>query len=97
MFLTGPEVIKAVTGRATTMAEVGGAEMHATVSGNAHFIAEDDRHAIALVKQLLSYLPRTTPRIRRTTSIWPIEEAWPTRASTTASRTAPPSRSTCRR
>ncbi len=57
MFLTGPEVIKAVTGRATTMAEVGSAEMHATVSGNAHFIAEDDRHAIALVKQLLSYLP----------------------------------------
>ncbi|MBL8477855.1 MAG: acyl-CoA carboxylase subunit beta [Sterolibacteriaceae bacterium] len=57
MFLTGPEVIKAVTGRATTMAEVGGAEMHATVSGNAHFIAEDDRHAIAVVKQLLSFLP----------------------------------------
>ena len=57
MFLTGPEVIKAVTGRATTMAEVGGAEMHATVSGNAHFIAEDDHHAISLVKQLLSYLP----------------------------------------
>ena len=57
MFLTGPEVIKAVTGRATTMAEVGSAEMHATVSGNAHFIAEDDRHAIALVKQLLAYLP----------------------------------------
>ena len=57
MFLTGPEVIKAVTGRATTMAEVGGAEMHSTVSGNAHFVAEDDRHAITLVKQLLSYLP----------------------------------------
>ena len=57
MFLTGPEVIKAVTGRTTTMAEVGGAEMHATVSGNAHFIAEDDHHAIGLVKQLLSYLP----------------------------------------
>lgn len=57
MFLTGPEVIKAVTGRSATMAEVGGAEMHATVSGNAHFIAEDDRHAIELVKRLLSYLP----------------------------------------
>ncbi|WP_287462232.1 carboxyl transferase domain-containing protein, partial [Accumulibacter sp.] len=57
MFLTGPEVIKAVTGRATTMAEVGGAEMHSTVSGNAHFVAEDDRHAITLVKQILSYLP----------------------------------------
>jgi len=57
MFLTGPEVIKAVTGRTTTMDEVGGAEMHASVSGNAHFVAEDDNHAIALVKGLLSYLP----------------------------------------
>ena len=57
MFLTGPEVIKAVTGRSTTMAEIGGAEMHASVSGNAHFLAEDDRHAIAIVKSLLSYLP----------------------------------------
>ncbi len=57
MFLTGPEVIKAVTGRATTMAEIGGAEMHASVSGNAHFLAEDDQHAVAIAKQLLSYLP----------------------------------------
>lgn len=57
MFLTGPEVIKAVTGRTTTMAEIGGAEMHASVSGNVHFIAEDDQHAIALVKHILSYLP----------------------------------------
>lgn len=57
MFLTGPEVIKAVTGRSTTMAEIGGAEMHASVSGNAHFIAEDDQHAIALAKHILSYLP----------------------------------------
>ena len=53
MFLTGPEVIKAVTGHTTTMEEVGGAEMHASVSGNVHFIAEDDAHAISLVKQLL--------------------------------------------
>lgn len=57
MFLTGPEVIKAVTGHTTTMEEVGGAEMHASVSGNVHFIAEDDAHAISLVKRLLSYLP----------------------------------------
>ncbi len=57
MFLTGPEVIKAVTGRSTTMDEVGSAEMHASVSGNVHFLAENDQHAIALVKQLLSYLP----------------------------------------
>lgn len=57
MFLTGPEVIKAVTGRTTTMNEIGSAEMHASVSGNVHFIAEDDQHAIAMVKHILSYLP----------------------------------------
>lgn len=57
MFLTGPEVIKAVTGRTTTMNEIGSADMHASVSGNVHFIAEDDQSAIALVKHILSYLP----------------------------------------
>jgi acetyl-CoA carboxylase carboxyltransferase component len=57
MFITGPEVIKAVTGRTTSLDEVGGAEMHANVSGNVHFIAEDDQHAIQIAKKLLSYLP----------------------------------------
>jgi len=57
MFITGPEVIKAVTGRATTMDEVGSAEVHATVNGNVHFIAEDDTHAVQLVQRLLSFLP----------------------------------------
>lgn len=57
MFITGPEVIKAVTGRTTTMDEVGGAEMHASISGNVHFVAEDEDHAIAIVHRLLSYLP----------------------------------------
>ncbi|HYO28767.1 MAG TPA: acyl-CoA carboxylase subunit beta [Azonexus sp.] len=57
MFITGPEVIKAVTGRSTTMDEVGSAEMHATVSGNVHFLAEDEQHAIQIVQQLLSYIP----------------------------------------
>ncbi|MBE2260442.1 MAG: acyl-CoA carboxylase subunit beta [Candidatus Accumulibacter sp.] len=74
MFLTGPEVIKAVTGRATTMAEVGGAEMHSTVSGNAHFIAEDDQHAIAVVKQLLSYLPANNTEDPPHDLTTPIEE-----------------------
>ncbi|MGB7991405.1 MAG: acyl-CoA carboxylase subunit beta [Candidatus Methylophosphatis roskildensis] len=57
MFITGPEVIKAVTGRTTSMDEVGSAEMHSTVSGNVHFVADDDRHAIRIAQQLLSYLP----------------------------------------
>jgi acetyl-CoA carboxylase carboxyltransferase component len=57
MFITGPEVIKAVTGRATSMDEVGSAQVHSTVSGNVHFVAEDDNHAIQIAKQLLSYFP----------------------------------------
>jgi acetyl-CoA carboxylase carboxyltransferase component len=57
MFITGPEVIKAVTGRTVTMDEVGGATMHASVSGNVHFLADDDRHAVHLVHRLLSFLP----------------------------------------
>jgi acetyl-CoA carboxylase carboxyltransferase component len=57
MFITGPEVIKAVTGRATTMDEIGSAEMHSSVSGNVHFVAENDEHAIQIVHRLLSYLP----------------------------------------
>jgi acetyl-CoA carboxylase carboxyltransferase component len=57
LFITGPDVIKAVTGRSTTMDEIGSAEMHSTVSGNVHFVAEDDAHAVAIAKQILSYLP----------------------------------------
>jgi acetyl-CoA carboxylase carboxyltransferase component len=57
MFITGPAVIKAVTGRVASMDEVGSAAMHATVSGNAHFVVRNDREAIALVQRLLSYLP----------------------------------------
>ena len=57
MFITGPQVIKAVTGRETTMDEVGSAEMHAAVSGNVQFIAEDEPHALAIVRELISYLP----------------------------------------
>ena len=57
MFITGPQVIKAVTGRDVTMDEVGGAIMHASVSGNVHFVAEDDRDAIAIAKRLMSFFP----------------------------------------
>lgn len=57
MFITGPQVIKAVSGREVGMADVGGADMHASVSGNVHFVAEDDRGAIAIARKLLSFLP----------------------------------------
>lgn len=57
MFICGPEVIRAATGEVTTMQEIGSAEAHASVSGNIHFIAENDRHAVEIVQKLLSYLP----------------------------------------
>ncbi|MEM8570704.1 MAG: acyl-CoA carboxylase subunit beta [Pseudomonadota bacterium] len=57
MFICGPEVIRAVTGQVTTMEEIGSADAHASVSGNIHFIAEDDADAIAIVHRLLSFLP----------------------------------------
>ncbi len=57
MFITGPDVIKAVTGRATSMDDIGSATMHASVSGNVHFVAEDDADAVRLVRRLLGYLP----------------------------------------
>lgn len=57
MFICGPDVIKAATGQTTTMDDIGSATAHATVSGNIHFVANDDAHAIALAKKLLSFLP----------------------------------------
>ncbi len=57
MFITGPEVIKAVTGEETTQEELGGAMAHNSKSGNAHFACESDEDAIEQMKTLLSYLP----------------------------------------
>lgn len=57
MFICGPDVIQAATGQKTTMEEIGSAAAHATISGNIHFVAEDDQHAIVLLRKLLSYLP----------------------------------------
>ncbi len=56
-FITGPRVVKAVTGEEVDEFSLGGAEVHATRSGVAHLVAEDDKHAIELIKTLLSYLP----------------------------------------
>jgi propionyl-CoA carboxylase beta chain len=57
MFITGPDVIKTVTGEDVTMEELGGARTHNTASGNAHYLASDEDDAIEYVKALLSYLP----------------------------------------
>ncbi|QOJ78452.1 methylmalonyl-CoA carboxyltransferase [Infirmifilum lucidum] len=57
MFITGPKVVKASIGEEITPEELGGAGVHASRSGVAHFVAEDDREAITIIKRLLSYLP----------------------------------------
>ena len=57
MFITGPEVIKAVTGEEITFEDLGGAMTHNEKSGVAHFACENDADAIAQIKELLSYLP----------------------------------------
>jgi methylmalonyl-CoA decarboxylase subunit alpha len=58
MFLTGPKVVQTVTHEDVTDAELGGAAVHSTKSGVAHFIAEDEKEGIMLLRKLLSYLPQ---------------------------------------
>src|SRR4051794_271720 len=57
MFITGPDVIKTVTGEDVAMEELGGARTHNTKSGNAHYLATDEADAVDYVTALLSYLP----------------------------------------
>ncbi len=57
MFVTGPDVIKAVTHEEVTKEELGGAMTHNAKSGVAHFMAENDDQALMMVRELLSYLP----------------------------------------
>jgi acetyl-CoA carboxylase carboxyltransferase component len=58
MAITGPEVIKTVTGEDVTLEELGGAMAHATKSGIAHVVGEDEAHTLQLVRYLLSFLPQ---------------------------------------
>jgi acetyl-CoA carboxylase carboxyltransferase component len=70
MFITGPEVIKTVTGEEVDLDTLGGAQTHATASGVAHFVAADEDEALATTRRLLSYLPSNNvdppPRIAPT-------------------------------
>ncbi len=57
MFITGPDVIRATTHEEVSMQELGGADTHSTKSGVCHLEADDDRSALALVRELFSYMP----------------------------------------
>lgn len=57
MFICGPEVIKAATGQVAALDQFATAQAHASISGNIHFVAEDDQHALQITQKLLSFLP----------------------------------------
>ena len=73
MFLTGPAVVKTVLGEVVTQEELGGASVHSTKSGVTHFTAKTEEDAMAMIKQLLSYIPQNnlekTPRVECTDPI----------------------------
>lgn len=57
MFITGPEVVKTVTHEEVTFDELGGAHIHASKSGVAHFVANNDEECLLAIRKLLSYIP----------------------------------------
>ena len=58
MFLTGPKVVKAVTGEDVTQEQLGGASVHASKSGVAHFAVDNEEEGIRLIRHLLSFIPQ---------------------------------------
>jgi methylmalonyl-CoA carboxyltransferase large subunit len=77
MFITGPTVIKQVTGQVVSAEELGGPEAHMRTSGVVHFVADDDRHAIEICKKLLSFLPSNNLEDPPMTSVDPVIELDP--------------------
>ncbi len=57
MFITGPEVIKTVLGEEISMEDLGGARVHAEITGNAHFYAESEKECFDQIKKLCSFIP----------------------------------------
>ncbi len=58
MFVTGPKVVKTVTGEDITTEDLGGASIHASKSGVSHFLLEDEEEGLLLIRKLVSYLPQ---------------------------------------
>lgn len=58
MFVTGPKVVKTVTGEVVTDEQLGGASVHGSKSGVTHFVAEDEEEGILLIRKMLSYMPQ---------------------------------------
>lgn len=78
MFITGPDVIRAVTGEEITPEKLGGAEVHNAISGAAHFIVENEKECMDTIRKLLSFFPANSmekpPRVQTSDSIDRMEE-----------------------
>jgi len=78
MFITGPEVIKTVTGEEVTFEELGGAMTHNTRSGVAHLAAEDEDDALDMIRRMLSFMPSNNmeepPRVECTDPVDRMDE-----------------------
>ncbi len=74
MFITGPEVIKAVTGEQVDMETLGGAMAHNAISGVAHFATDDEDQTLELTRKLLRYLPSNNAE--RPPAIQPADDPW---------------------
>jgi propionyl-CoA carboxylase beta chain len=79
MYITGPEVIKAVTGEAIDGETLGGAVTHSTVSGVAHFTADNEDETFEIIRSLISYLPSNhtepAPAVTPTDDPWRMDAA----------------------
>ena len=79
MFLTGPAVVKSVTGEEVNQEQLGGASVHASKSGVAHFAADNEEDAIQTIKELLSYLPQnnldTAPFVETSDPVSRVDDA----------------------
>lgn len=73
MFITGPQVIKTVTGEEVSAEELGGAMTHNATSGVAHFIAENDADCLAQIRRLISFLPNNN--LDATPAVHPTDDA----------------------
>ncbi|MEA1987399.1 MAG: acyl-CoA carboxylase subunit beta [Candidatus Marinimicrobia bacterium] len=78
MFITGPKVVKTVTNEDVSVDELGGAMMHASQSGVAHFVRETEENSLYLVRELISFIPQNnfedTPRVSTNDSIDRVSE-----------------------
>jgi len=62
MFITGPQVIKTVLGEEISMEELGGAQVHSEITGNAHFFSNSEEECFAQIKELITYIPWNNTR-----------------------------------